>query len=396
MIANLKAKIRSLEENKDQTLLKMVELLSSDPDIQWLDILDEQRRKKSWEKIKKRPKYFIIKHLSEQEYKHGRVSGNWRSLNRCGRQENNPVCSKRKRDDSITDLEISNGSALVQMKMEQRSREEFAVDVGLCGNNDRCRALARRVDSIRPYSNVAEKRKQRDEILNRVADALALTASTGRDVCVWYLDDILPLSNENGSEQGAATSLTMDLLLRFGGQSGCRLRLFTPNLKRAIVDHVRSLQPLVEAGRLITGVGCVCSFNARWASEMRLRGGLDVVMLDGFGGLKHGVLPILRQMVDLQLLRVVPAGGPPVPLMIVLSDRADRAEHGSVLKAALAMCIEIPRIFSNSPTYALWIDSEEAYGGTMHVLRCNVQDREFARSDLPHATGHVVYRVVSP
>ena len=400
---SLRLRVQELETEVGINLEEMVRRLKSDLSVEWTSIIEAEKQKDSWCRIKSWPKYHIIRSLcTPGRFTHG---GDRMSVQARGRQQRAIIAhAEEKARSAVSDAD---DDTVVQMKTEERTRDEFAADVGLCGN-ERCRALARRVDTIRPYSNVAEKRRQRNEILARVADTLLLTASTGRDVLVWYLDDILPMTTTDNSDGGgsgsgsgaiaaAATSLTMDLLLRFGGGSGCRLRLFTPNLKRCIVDHVRGLQPLVETGRLVTGVGCICSFNARWASEMRLHGGLDVVMLDGFGGLKHGVLPVLQQIVDLQLFRVAPATRPPpVPLMIVLSDRADRAEHGSVLRAALAMCIEVPRLFHHhgSGTYLFSLDSEEAYGSTMHVLRCSVRDREWARNDLPGVTSaHVVYRV---
>lgn len=379
----------------------IVNSLENDPRINWDEVITEMRKSNEWALMRKRPRYHIIRSfVTPGRFPNGgdRISADARERHRRTRELLNKdnlihlesdVQNAAKRTFQQPERQHAQTSAPVskKMKTEERTRDEFAVDVGLCGN-ERCRLLARRIESIRPYSNITEKRKQRNEILARVADALSLTASTGRDVLVWYLDDILPLTEGDT----AATSLSMDLLLRFGGASGCRLRLFTPNLKRSIVDHVRSLQPLMESGRLVTGVGCVCSFNARWCSEICMHGGLDVVMLDGFGGLRHGVQPILQQMVDLQLLRVAPISQP-VPLMIVLSDRADRAEHGSVLKATLRMCIDVPRLFHGNPTYNLHIDSEEAYGTTMHVLRCSLYDREYARSDLPGCVGHITYDV---
>ena len=123
------------------------------------------------------------------------------------------------------------------------------------------------------------------------------------------------------------------------------------------------------------------------------------VTASGGGVLKHGVLPVVQQIVDLRLFRLAGATRPPsVPLMIVLSDRADRAERGFVLRAALATCIEVPLLFHHhgSGTYIFSLDSEEAYGSTMHVLRCSVHDREWARNDLPGVTSaHVFSRVTA-
>lgn len=75
MVEILKQKIAQLEENSDQTLLKMVETLSVDPNINWEEILNEERCIPSWEKIKKWPKYHIIKRYSTPgRYKHGMTS----------------------------------------------------------------------------------------------------------------------------------------------------------------------------------------------------------------------------------------------------------------------------------------------------------------------------------
>lgn len=49
---------------------------------------------------------------------------------------------------------------------------------------------------------------------------------------------------------------------------------------------------------------CACNFNRQWASHMRASGGLDVVMLDGFGSLENSALQLLQQMISLDMFRI--------------------------------------------------------------------------------------------
>ena len=177
------------------------------------------------------------------------------------------------------------------IKLEKLTREDFFADVDICEKESNCHKLSLRIRNISPTNSPQEKRSQRDEFMDNVHTHLQ-DRPTGI-VNVWYYDDFL--RNTDGTE----TSLTMDLIQRFiqrvcrfcllhipgPGHDMARIRIFSPNLKRNVVEHLHSL-PL-STGMMVTGTGCVCRFNDRWCGEMRAHGGLDVVMIDTFAGIKH-------------------------------------------------------------------------------------------------------------
>lgn len=220
-------------------------------------------------------------------------------------------------------------------------------------------SLQRRIHRIDATHHPETKRKQRDFVLECVE---AVFDVDNGDVNVWWYDDLLR------KEKGTVTSLTMDALLRFGHG---RLCVFAPNMKSDVVDVLRELPPRAIDGRLFTGTGCACRFNDRWAAEMRRRGGLDVVMLDGFGGVTGNIADVLRQLVDLRVFRHRHAHRPPVRLMVVFSDRVERQALGSVLDASFAAVFELSKLFRGTP-YTLEFDSHERYGVTMQALCCSM------------------------
>ena len=279
---------------------------------------------------------------------------------------------------------------LVVIKQEPRDTTFFRVDLGLCGD-PYCRDLACRVHRTVATNSPGEKREQRNAVLDAVDAARRAAWGSRRGVNGWWLDDTMV------NPDGTMTSLTMEALARANADvanGGAEmLRLFSPNLKRCVVDHLRVLDPHHRPGTVVTGVGCACVFLRHWAEEIRTRAPLDVVMVDGFGGIENNVLRIVRLMVELRLFRPgagVQPGVPPVQMMVVFSDRYDRAETGSVMAAVIKALVELPKLFSVSP-YALTIRDHRAYGATMHVIECMVTDREWVHSDLDGFIGRVLY-----
>ena len=286
-------------------------------------------------------------------------------------------------------------SEFVVIKQEPRDTTFFCVDLGLCGD-PYCRDLACRVHRTVTTNSPGEKRKQRNAVLDAVDAARHAAQVSRRGVNGWWLDDTMV------NPDGTVTSLTMEALARANADvanGGAEmLRIFSPNLKRCVVDHLRALDPDHRPGTVVTGVGCACAFLRHWAEEIRTRAPLDVVMVDGFGGIENNVLRIVRLMVELRLFRPgagVQPGVPPVQMMVVFSDRYDRAETGSVMAAVIKALVELPKLFSMSP-YALTICDHRAYGATMHVIECTVTDREWVHSDLDGFTGRVLYTASSP
>lgn len=102
---------------------------------------------------------------------------------------------------------------------------------------------------------------------------------------------------------------------------------------------------------------------------MRNAGGLDVIMLDGFGGIMCSAATVLQQLVQMRAFRL--GGECPIPVMVVFSDRYERALYGSVADVTLHALIEVPKVFRGSP-YLFEIESHEAYGMTMQMLRGSI------------------------
>ena len=280
------------------------------------------------------------------------------------------------------------------IKQEPRNAAFFHIDVGLCGD-PYCRNLMCRVHRTAATNSPGEKRKQRNEMLRAVDAARRAAWGSRRGVNGWWLDDTMV------NPDGTVTSLTMEALANTNADvddgGADLLRIFSPNLKRCMVDHLRALDPHHRPGTVVAGVGCACAFLRHWAEEIRIRAPLDVIMVDGFGGIDNNVLRIVHLMVELRLFRPgagVQPGVPPVQMMVVFSDRYDRAETGSVMAAVIKALVELPKLFSVCP-YALTIHNHHAYGATMHVIECMVTDREWVHTDLDGFTGRVLYTASS-
>lgn len=278
---------------------------------------------------------------------------------------------------STTEQPMQEHTATV--KPESVVRADFQVDVGIC-NDAFCRSLINKIESIPPHSLIDEKRLQRQKVLGAIHACLDIHPE--RVVNCWFFDDFLPTIDSNYT-----TSLAMDIIFQFGSE---RLRLFSPNLKRSIVDHTKDL---LRHSRLpdqvVTGVGCACQFNLQWASHIRACGGLDVIMMDGFGGIDNNVLRLLNQMTSLCLFRTG-SSAPHVFLSAVVSDRGDRVPLRTVTNVSIKLDIEMHKVFDGSK-YIFMMDEHQLYGASMHVIYGRISDRQWAEED---ATGAFEARVI--
>jgi hypothetical protein len=159
-----------------------------------------------------------------------------------------------------------------------------------------CTAVIR--NAAPPHSDVDEKRRQRDDVLRAVADALSAPWAAGAAVNVFLLDD--PLEDR---------LLTAEIWQRFPDAAG-RLRVFTPNLN---ADVVRGLAIVKGAppGGVVSGVGCVCNFLAHWAPTVAASGGFAVVFADVPPRLwreirAHNGAAVRRRIVRNRMLYVAP------------------------------------------------------------------------------------------
>lgn len=242
--------------------------------------------------------------------------------------------------------------------------------VGLCGR-EFCRRLATIAADIPPTSYPEQKRLQRDTFLEHIRMALE-TRST---VNVWMFDDFL----HAGSDVGTLTEEIFDC---FGSN---RIKIFSPNVQPRVVERLSSLP---AADRIVTSVGCACRFNAVAAELIRCSGGLDVVMVDGFGGLENSILALLHQMIALRLFRLHPR--PAIPLSMVLSDLPQRMQGQSVHHAAVQTCIRVPMLFEDSPWTCL-LRGNEHYGNTMHLLHATITSREWSPDGIPGFSSQLVF-----
>jgi len=240
-------------------------------------------------------------------------------------------------------------------------------DLGVCERLF-CQRLQTTVHSIPSTLYPEKKAEYRQRLLDMVDHTLK--ENNNRTVNVWLLDDFLFVDHTKSS------TVTEQLIWRFGAD---RLRIFSPNLKANVVNHLCSL-PNLPAQTVISARGCACRFNAYFAEMIRCSGGLDVLMLDGFGGLENNVEALTRQMVTEKLFRRDAGGSSGLygqaKLMLVMSDLHDRAVAGSVLQAALKASIAIPKLFDNT-AWTLTLQSQESYGKTMQVLFAHVCSRQW-------------------
>ena len=267
----------------------------------------------------------------------------------------------------------------------------------LCGRSY-CGQLARRLAAAGappPHSVVAEKWAQRVRVLDAVAACRTAASARGvgvQPVNVYLFDDLLP---------GDAT-LSQQLVDRFGAAA---VRVFSPNLKPAVVSHLVSLSGSVDAGHewLVAGCGCYCAYNARFGDDIRRAGGLDrvpaaagarrgpaadVVFADCFGSLRNGSGPLVDDLVARRLFRPQAGRGPlrpPVWLGVAVSDLTERFDPGvdNVWQATLHLVVDLPRRIADRPDapYVLHVTQHRAYGRTMHFVEGALRDREWVPPD---------------
>lgn len=242
------------------------------------------------------------------------------------------------------------------------------VDVGTC-DQPHCRdQTAASLSSFRtcmPTNNdVVARREQRDFLLDCV-EAAGACNNNKNTVNAWWAPTYRSSHVAGGCDRyddllanpdGTTTSLTMDALLRFGGRPDIRLSIFTPNTKPEIVEHLHRLPRHTTDGRLYIGTGCACRFNDRWAAEMRARGGLDVVLLDGYGGgvTLGNTVAVLKQLVDGRVFRHCDGERSPVRVMVVFHD-------GEEFQSPVA-AIQMLQLFRGTP-YVMEVDSHEEHCG---------------------------------
>lgn len=232
-------------------------------------------------------------------------------------------------------------------------------EIGLC-DRPFCFHLEQRVMDIATTNTPEEKQRQRDDILRSVNSAFTRRPGGGTVNCLW-LDDVIDPEDEN-------SPLLTEECLKQQQQRASRLRIFSPNLKASVVNRLAGL-PSVHTGR-----GCACVFNNEFQHLIRALGGLDVVMLDAFGGWDHNVEPMLGQMIRLKLFRQSGAS-----VMIVFTDRDVRFQKGmTVIKAALDVSQRLPKLFSEPDSvYSMVPKDQYAYGTTMHTIKIEVITREW-------------------
>jgi hypothetical protein len=140
------------------------------------------------------------------------------------------------------------------------------VDADLFPSVGCCRTCVAVVkNAAQPHSDVTAKRGQRDYVLKRIEEALAVI---GAFVNVFLLDDVLE-----------GKLLTEEIWARFKDMATGRLRVFAPNLKPDIVELLRKVTDAPADG-VVSGVGCVCHFLARWEPLIATTGGFAVVFAD--------------------------------------------------------------------------------------------------------------------
>lgn len=238
---------------------------------------------------------------------------------------------------------------------------DFFASVHIC-NKEYCKDLVKRINNITPNSDIAEKRRQRNALLDQIHIAIQ-TRTVNTTTNIWVFDDLL--ENENGS----VTSFTMDILMQFNKQD---VRIFSPNMKQSIVDHLKALH--VPMGTIVSGCGCVCRFNERWVDEIKKSGGLDIIMLDGYSSFETVPSDVLKFFIEKQAFRI-DAGlemQPPVSLTMVMSDMASRMNGEKVGDAVGAMTVGPSSMFYGTP-YRLTLLEHKSYSKTMHVVNGKIE-----------------------
>ena len=130
------------------------------------------------------------------------------------------------------------------------------------------------------------------------------------------------------------------------------------------------------------------TFNNRWAEEIRVAGGLDIIFADCFRGFEKGCGSLVNDLLQKRTFRRgAVAGAPPrCNLTFAVSDRYDRSQGWSAAAAALKMTIDLQGLFSDPACpYVGRVLSQVPYGRTMHYFQAEVHDREWVQ----HVDGFV-------
>ena len=158
------------------------------------------------------------------------------------------------------------------------------VPVGCC---DVCAPAARA--AAPPHSDVAEKRRQRRRVVEDVERVLA--AGVSPQVNVLLFDDWLPTDEDSTAPRLLTEELVAHFAPRMG--PGVRLRIFSPNLRAAIVE---ALALVAEAAKehgnveIVTAVGCFHHFLYHYQRRVGAAG-FHVVMADVHPGHHGSVSP---------------------------------------------------------------------------------------------------------
>ena len=200
----------------------------------------------------------------------------------------------------------------IQVKLENEEGV-YSVDVGVCTHH---RHLEATIDTIQPTTKPHQKRAQRDEVMEMVDTVLvALPATVTANM--YELDDWLGPDSAGDSKTGELFAENIRDRYRDTVHAH-RLRIFTPNLKAAVIDGLMQLD--VPTGFIIAGRGCTDKFNEKRQTQIAQCGGLDVIFGDVFGGFDHGVGPLLADLIDKCLL----ACRPVTYVLCSVSDRHER------------------------------------------------------------------------
>ena len=273
--------------------------------------------------------------------------------------------------------------------------------VRLCGRGW-CAEMAAAVFKRPSASDVAAKRAQRDAVLAAVAGHLACwearaaaegwvapprRGTAARPLCVYVFDDFL---ND--------VTFTAELVARFGA----RVRVFTPNLKFAVVAALRATLGATP-GQVMADWACYEAFNTAHADAIRGAGGLDVIFADCFGSFKNGAGPLFDDFVARRLFaagagqpyRVTPtamaAGGaaappafqPDVDLLFAVSGLAEvlSGEAPAPAKHSVKelLTTRLPKCFETDPErrHTCVVEEPTPYSRTMNFMCARVREVPF-------------------
>jgi hypothetical protein len=269
----------------------------------------------------------------------------------------------------------------IMIKTEPLEPEDYFQPTGICADPG-CRRLQQGIQVITPHSNVAMKHAQRRDIENLVQEALAVQPR----VNIYLFDDWLPLREDSCRH----TLLSDHLLRKFGAN---RIRIWAPNLKPDVVAAHEALSEGNQCpmGWITAACGCWHTFNTRWAPDICMAGGLDVVFADCFRGFEHGCGALVADLLKKRMFRRRTDANDKrrCHLTFAVSDRHQRSQGWSAATATLQVLIDMGALFSdeNCP-YVTRVVSQAVYGRTMHYFKAEVCERQWVQS-LPGFVVHI-------